>query len=285
MKGRTMTTAIVKQEGAPIAARLEFSDDQRLMIRDMYAKGATDQEFSVLLEIASVRRLNPLLKQIHFVKRWDGKLKREVWAAQVSIDGLRAIAERTGRYDGQDEPEYIYENNKLVCAKVKVYRKDWGRPAVGVAHWNEFVQTTKEGGPTRFWQQMPHVMLAKCAEAAGHRKAFPEDTSGLYIPEEMGQAENTVPVRQVATTVIEEPAQLVQNTATDDPTPWFDRIAEAVDMSELGTIAEFLKDLNFSMLDRKELRDAWGARREDLRRKPKQQREPGDDEEMADGPA
>ena len=76
------------------------------MIRDTYANGATDSEFAVLMEVAKVRKLNPLLRQVHFVKRWDNQRKRDVWAVQIGIDGLRAVAQRTGEYDGQDEPEF-----------------------------------------------------------------------------------------------------------------------------------------------------------------------------------
>lgn len=174
-----------------VSVALEFTPQQRAMIRDTYANGATEKEFQVLLEIAKLRRLNPLLRQIHFVKRWNKALGREVWSAQVSVDGLRAIAERTGKYDGQDEPEFgpVTDGFPEWC-KVKVYRKDWTRPAVGVAYWSEYVQKGKDHSPTRFWAEMPRVMLAKCAEAIAMRKAFPEDMGGLYVDEEMQQADN-----------------------------------------------------------------------------------------------
>lgn len=174
-----------------IAGPLEWNAEQRKIIRDQFANGANDNEFAALMETARVRNLDPFKKQIYFVKRWDSVRRCEVWATQVSIDGLRGIAERTGRYDGQDEPEWLYDDKgKVRGCKVRVYRKDHSRPSVGVAFFAEYVQTTKEGKPTKFWTQMPHVMIAKCAEANGFRKGFPEETSGLYIPEEMGQAEN-----------------------------------------------------------------------------------------------
>jgi phage recombination protein Bet len=190
----------------PAAMPLVFTEEQRQMIRDSFAGGASDEEFAVLMEIAKARRLNPLLKQVHFVARWDSQKGREVWSTQVSIDGLRAIAERTGIYAGQDEPEFIEgPDGALKACKVKVYRKDWERPAVGVAYFAEYVQTRfdKKAGrqvTSSFWQRMPHTMLAKCAESLALRKAFPEDTSGLYTPEEMGQADNDRPE------VIEAPA-------------------------------------------------------------------------------
>lgn len=142
---------------------LEFSKEQSQIIRDSFANGATESEFAVLMETARVRRLNPLLKQIFFIKRWDSQKKREVWACQVSIDGLRAIAERTGKYDGQEEPQYEYDkDNKLVKATVRIWRKDISRPFVGVAFFAEYAQKKREGGLTQFWAEKPHVMIAKC---------------------------------------------------------------------------------------------------------------------------
>jgi len=165
---------------------LEFTPAQREMIRNSFASGASEQEFAVLMEVARARNLNPMLGQIHFVKRWTQE-RGEVWSHQVSIDGFRAIAERTGKYDGQDEPEFEYGEDTSVprLARVRVYRKDWNRPAVGVAHFSEYAQFRKSGELTRMWATKPHVMLAKCSEALAFRKAFPEDTSGLYAPEEM----------------------------------------------------------------------------------------------------
>jgi phage recombination protein Bet len=165
-----------------------LSESQKTMIRNTYAPGASEGEFEVLWEIAKARKLNPILKQIYFVKRW-AQGRGEVWAPQVSIDGMRAMAERTGKYDGQDEPEFVEENGAVTKCTVRVYRKDWTRPAVGVAYFKEYVQKTKEGKPTKFWNDMPHTMLAKCAESLAMRKAFPEDMGGLYTAEEMSQGD------------------------------------------------------------------------------------------------
>lgn len=184
-----MTEAIVVHKD--VSGPLEFTPQQCAMIRDTYANGANEKEFQVLMEVAKIRRLNPLLRQVHFVKRRDYQRDKDIWSVQVSVDGLRAIAERTGKYDGQDEPEYERDKDGLIIAcKVKVYRKDWTRPAVGVAYWSEYVQTKRDGTVTKFWADMPHVMIAKCAEAIAMRKAFPEDMGGLYVDEEMQQADN-----------------------------------------------------------------------------------------------
>lgn len=183
----------VVQQGSLVtyeAPRFDPTPEQQKMIRDSYARGASPQEFEVLLEISRARNLNPLLRQVHYVSRKDKKLNKEVWSVQISIDGLRAVAERTRQYDGQDEPEFEHNAEGLiVLARVKVYKKGISRPFVGVARWDEYVQTTYEGQPTKFWKDMPYTMLGKCAEALAIRKAFPEDSGGLYVAEELMQGE------------------------------------------------------------------------------------------------
>lgn len=263
LERETMSTAIEKN-GEPqaivvhrdVSGPLEFSPTQRAMIRDTYANGATEKEFQVLLEIAKLRRLNPLLRQIHFVKRWNKQLGRDVWAAQVSVDGLRAIAERTGKYDGQDEPEFgpIADGFPEWC-KVKVYRKDWTRPAVGLAYWSEYVQKSRDGGPTRFWADMPRVMIAKCAEAIAMRKAFPEDLGGLYTDEEMQQADNTRELHH-GQELHHNPAELPGDDRTDRENETYSAI-----MAELAELEHTLQKANPVTYDLLlQIRSRMGAR-------------------------
>ena len=55
---------------------------------------------------------------------------------------------------------------------------------IGIAYWHECKQDTD------FWMKRGISQLAKCATAAGLRMAFPQDTSSLYIPEEMPPVQN-----------------------------------------------------------------------------------------------
>lgn len=195
-----MTNEIqLKRDDAPT-----WSNEQRDLIRTTYASGASDAEFAALVAVAEARNLNPFTRQVFFVKRWDSAKRCETWTVQVSIDGLRAIADRTGLYAGQDEPEYVYdEHGAITLCKVRVYRKDWGnRACVGVAYWSEYVQLTKEGKPTSMWAKFSHVMIAKCAEALALRKAFPEVASGLYTPDEIETTPATITVAPTSHTTV-----------------------------------------------------------------------------------
>jgi hypothetical protein len=76
----------------------KFSDDQVSLIKGTIAQGATDDELKLFLHQCQRTGLDPMSRQIYFMKR-SGKV-----TIQVSIDGFRAIAERSGDYAGQDEP-------------------------------------------------------------------------------------------------------------------------------------------------------------------------------------
>lgn len=163
---------------------IAFEPEQIKLIKTTIAKDATDDELKLFLYQCGTTGLNPLARQIYFMKR-GGKV-----SIQVSIDGFRVIAERSGSYAGQDEPVFIVEGEKLVGAKVAVYKFSPSgnryQAAVGVAYWDEYCPVS---GQDFMWKKMPRTMIAKVAEALALRKAFPQDLSGLYTMEEMDQSD------------------------------------------------------------------------------------------------
>lgn len=224
-------------------AQLHFTDEQQAMIRASYASGCTEQEFIVLMAIAKAKRLSPLLGQIHFVKRWTQD-RGDVWATQTGIDGFRSIAEDTGVYDGQEGPDFTYDAaGKLATATVRVFRKDISRPFVGVAHFSEYVQTKSQkngGGPTKMWNEKPHIMLAKCAEALAMRKAFPLDLGDIYTSDELPRDQEVEKLTTGVQPMGEQPKTQTQAVQTAED--WPAVIAACTTIVELDAVALRLKN-------------------------------------------
>lgn len=169
-----------------------LSDEQVKIIKEMYGKDLDEAEWSVFIHICQHTGLNPMLKQIYPVKRFDGKLRKLVMTIQTGIDGFRLIAERTGKYAPGRAPTFEYDNTgKLISATAYVKKQTqdgtWHEFSA-TAFYDEYVQKDKEGNPTKFWQVMGRNQLSKCAESLCLRKGFPQLYSQVYTHEEMQQA-------------------------------------------------------------------------------------------------
>ncbi|OOB90718.1 phage recombination protein Bet [Rathayibacter sp. VKM Ac-2630] len=154
-------------------------------------------------------QLDPFARQIYCIER-GGK-----WQTQISIDGARLVAERSGKYEGQTAPEFSNDGQTWTqawmpttgrelpaFARVGVYKAGFREALSVVARWESYAPMedvwdrgarTGEKKLGAMWAKMPDVMLAKVAEMLALRKAFPNDLSGLYSTEEMAQAANAAP--------------------------------------------------------------------------------------------
>lgn len=228
----TMALSNTNHIPAKADTSVRFTDEQFRVIAETCCGGAKKHEVEALIAIAETRGLNPILGECYFVQRWDQQSGGMKWSVQASIDSFRIKAEQTGLYAGQDEPEFEYDSKgQVTLARVRVYRKDWPRPAVGVARWTEYVQTKKDGQPTKFWEQMPHNQLAKCAEALALRKAFPVVLSKIYTVDEMQQADNPAPYVETATA----PKQMGAPVPVVVDDRMFAGLCERVDSAESAT--------------------------------------------------
>jgi RecT family len=102
----------------------------------------------------------------------------------LRIDGMRALAMRTGEYLSREvetllSPPDTEGRKTLIGAKCTVSRKGMTTPVVEEAYMAEYAQAG------RGWQKYPETMIRKVAESKALRAAFPDALSGIYEPAEM----------------------------------------------------------------------------------------------------
>lgn len=196
-----MSTEIAHQ--APRGALSITSDQQDFTEQQLEAFGLQDAsrgEVLVFLHTCQRTGLDPAAKQIYAIFRMDRQAGRKKMTIQTGIDGYRLIADRSGAYAGNEVsgygpalpsggPEWAEVTvRKIVAGQVVEFKAR--------AYLAEYAETTQDGGLKGMWRTMPRTMLAKCAEALALRKAFPQDLSGVYSDDEMGQAADTTTVTQ-----------------------------------------------------------------------------------------
>ena len=231
----------------------EWTDQERAIVEasGLVDRGQLAPRATVEAFLAHCQRtgLDPIARQIYAICR-KGR-----WGIQVSIDGARLIAERSGKYAGQTPVEWTgdgqtwtqvwLDRQPPAAARVGVHRSDFREPLYAVANFSAYAA----GGP--MWDKMPALMIGKCAEMLALRKAFPQDLSGLYSTEEMDQAGQPVAAAQEPNRAPQDhPQQTEEPSAApdedgvvdaevveEDVTPlWVDAINAAETLAELNAV-------------------------------------------------
>ena len=170
--------------------KLEFTDAERREI-GIRNKGLTPDEFEVFMAQVDRYQLNPLANQI-YAQKHRSRNGPDRMTLLTGIDGYRLLADRTGLYAGSDDAAFVNGKNFPTAATVTVWKLVGAQrcPFTATARWTEYYPGDKKG---HMWIKMPHVMLAKVAEALALRKGFPAELAGVYVKEELDQAADSEP--------------------------------------------------------------------------------------------
>ena len=138
-------------------------------IKKYIAPNATDKELFMFMGISKSYGLNPLKREIHFVKYGNAPA-----SIIVGYEIYLKRAERTGKLDGW---KCWIEGDKAI---IEIKRKDQSIPIKWEVDRKEFDKQQST------WKAMPNFMLKKVAIAQGFRLAFPDELGGLpYLAEEL----------------------------------------------------------------------------------------------------
>lgn len=198
-----------------IAKEFDVTADQwRVLVDQIFPSARSVEAIGMALAYCRARKLDIYKRPVHIVPMYSTALNRMVETVWPGIAEVRTTAHRTNDYAGIDPIKWgkdvertfkdkreIWENRQITgtedveatvtfpdWAEATVYRMVAGkkRGFTAIVYWLEAYATQgKLSVPNTMWQKRPRGQLAKCAEAAALRMAFPEELGNTYVAEEM----------------------------------------------------------------------------------------------------
>ncbi|QZN86930.1 recombinase RecT [Cellulomonas sp. C5510] len=210
-----MSTDVATTERASTALTIaddqtRFTSQQVTVLRHLGVDGADEDDLDVFFHVAKRTKLDPFARQIYMIGRNTYDQRQDRWVTkqtiQTGIDGYRLIGRRAAdaararisvsapewaHEDGSWRPVWMKAWGSPIAARITITRD--GEPFTGVALFEEYAQTKRNGDLTSMWAQRPGGQIAKCAEALAWRLAFPQDLAGVYVEEELQHADRQEP--------------------------------------------------------------------------------------------
>lgn len=210
----------------------------------------TDPEFVSCCMVAYQHQLNPLTKEIYFMRTKAGPIQ-----AIVSVDGWIKKCNEHPQYDGMEIIDNKDANGAIESMTISIYRKDRSRPTKITEYMDE---CKAAGGPV--WQKSPKRMLRNRTICQGGRVAF--GFAGLMDRDEFDQWQATkditpkpaaiVPVSAVFD-IADIPDEPVAETADEplaDPSGFLAKLEEDRGFCESAEELDELRQSNIDMRDR-----------------------------------
>lgn len=236
----------------------------KVLVEATFPSAKSVDSIALALSYCKSRGLDIFKRPVAVVPMWSSEKGTYVETIWPTIAETRTTAARTKDYAGCDAVTFGTTVKEKFTGRVKV-KGEWKDEAVEVeypqwaqmtfyriianarcafvgpkVYWKETYATIGASNiPNSMWQDRPFGQLEKCAEAAGLRRAFPEETGNEYTAEEMhGRTigAETITMHAAAPTPANDgPPNPDEPTSSDEPPTEIE--AEPVDE------VQWLKDL------------------------------------------
>lgn len=197
----------IMEQNKPTGLTMNLSptDLQTLTQAGVIPPKTPPQQVAVFAKVCAEKGLSPFSKQIYLTS-YNTKEGLK-YSVITGIDGYRALAARTHLYAGCEPPMFnrssqgvwytaadllISGKKAPISCTFTIYKLVGNQRVTFTAEvlFDEYASKTYKGDLMGKWKTMPFNMIAKCAEAAAYKKAFPEQMAGLTIPEEQAAWED-----------------------------------------------------------------------------------------------
>lgn len=261
MSSATDMLHVTAEDGAALMRREQSRYDDPDIVKTLkstVAKGATDHEFQMFIEICKATGLNPFLREIWCaVPMKDGQRSQY---GQVLImagrDGYLRVANDHPMFDGIETRVERDPNGIPIKAVCTVWRKDRNHPTISEAYFNEYYKPGYNGKPS-VWDTYKSAMIAKVSEVLALKRSF--SINGVVTEEEIGAQEPEPPTRaQAAETAkalgevkvkalvagaTRHEAEAIQDAEFSDPPP------SPIEETLVASIKQVKTSKNFTMLE------------------------------------
>jgi phage recombination protein Bet len=197
------TTASVEVLATPVKRKLiQVMADRWGMDADKFSAaiakvampaGFSNEEFASCLMVANKYDLDPLTKQIYFMKTRGGGIQ-----PIVSVDGWAHISNRHPAHDGMSFVDHVDDKGKLISITCRIHRKDRTHPIEVTEYMAECA------GASPAWKQTPARMLRHRAMMQCARYAY--GIAGVMDRDEFDQWQDKPTITLVSETDVEQPA-------------------------------------------------------------------------------